>query len=110
MGYLPRMSKLAGIVLFLLFCACGGGGPDETPNTETSATAEPAPGANAEADATATLQELTQTLRKYSAEKQRVPASLQELVAAGYLPAIPAAPPGRQFAIDTKQVQVVLTD
>lgn len=54
------------------------------------------------------LAELTQALRKYSFEKQRVPKNFGELIAAGYVKDPPPAPPGRKFAIDPKNVQVVL--
>lgn len=51
---------------------------------------------------------LTQALRKYSAEKQRVPATLNEVVAAGYVQTLPQPPPGKRFVIDTRRVAVVL--
>ena len=60
------------------------------------------------ADAGAQLDMLTKVLRRFSVEHRRVPGSLNELVAAGYLAALPSAPPGKQFAIDGKQLQVVL--
>jgi hypothetical protein len=52
---------------------------------------------------------LTQAVRKYAAEQQKVPASLEELVAAKYLPAVPEAPAGKRFGID-KKLQVYLAD
>ena len=55
------------------------------------------------------LAELTQVVRKYGAEKQRVPKDLNELVTAGYLPSIPPAPAGKRFAIN-KQMEVYLAD
>jgi hypothetical protein len=54
------------------------------------------------------LAQLTQVLRRFSAEQRQVPKSLKELVAAGYLTALPAAPAGKQFAIEPKRLQVVL--
>jgi competence protein ComGC len=54
------------------------------------------------------LAELTQTLRRYSAEKREVPASLDALVSAGYLSQLPQAPAGKSFAIERKDVRVVL--
>jgi hypothetical protein len=59
-------------------------------------------------DAGAKLDQLTQLLRRFSVEHRRVPQSLNEVVAAGYLAALPPAPPGKQFAIDGKHLQVVL--
>jgi hypothetical protein len=57
----------------------------------------------------AMLAELTQVVRKYGAEKQRVPKDLNEIVAAGYLPSVPSAPAGKKFAIN-KQMEVYLAD
>jgi hypothetical protein len=76
--------------------------PIETAKGSSSSIPEP--------DHTAMLSELTQALRKFSAEKQRVPKSLQELVTAGYLPSVPAAPAGKRFEINEKRVEVVLAD
>ena len=63
-----------------------------------------------EAALNAALVELTQALRKYSFEHQRLPKTLSELVAAGYLKDTPQAPPGKKFAINEKTVQVVLVN
>ena len=54
------------------------------------------------------LAELTQALRKFSVEQRRVPASLNELVAAGYIKNLPQPPPGKAFKIDSKNVQVIV--
>jgi hypothetical protein len=54
------------------------------------------------------LAQLTQVLRRFSVEHRQVPKSLDDLVAAGYLAALPAAPAGKQFVIDPKQMVVVL--
>jgi hypothetical protein len=56
------------------------------------------------------LAELTQALRKYSFEHQRLPKTVGEVVAAGYLKTMPQAPPGKKFAIDAKSVQIVLVN
>lgn len=53
------------------------------------------------------LGQLTQAARKFAAEQQRVPQSLEELVSRGYLTRVPAAPAGKAFTI-TKQLQVEL--
>jgi hypothetical protein len=66
-----------------------------------------APPGSSEAEIAATLGELTQVLRKFSAEKQRVPKSMDELIAPGYLTQLPPAPPGKKFAI-TEKVEVIL--
>ena len=62
------------------------------------------------ADPNAALGELTQALRKFSAEKQRVPASLSEVVAAGYVRSLPQPPPGKRFAINRQRVEVILAN
>ena len=85
--------------------------PPSQVNTATAAASAEASGATAidTASAEAKAAELTQVVRKYAAEKQRAPKSLEELVAAGYLPVTPAAPAGKKFAID-KNLQVYLAD
>lgn len=59
-------------------------------------------------DMTAILAQLTQAVRRYGAEKQRVPASLNEVLGAGYVSGAPQAPPGKKFAIDPKRLEVIL--
>ena len=83
-------------------------GPSATaPNSADHAVSSPAVADTAAAEALAG--ELTQVVRKYAAEKQRAPKSLDEIVAAGYLPSTPLAPAGKKFAID-KNLQVYLAD
>ncbi len=60
--------------------------------------------------AAARLGELTQALRRYSVEQQRVPTSLGEVVAAGYVKDLPQAPPGKRLAINPKRVEAVLVN
>jgi hypothetical protein len=62
-----------------------------------------------EAQIAAALNKLTQAVRKYSVEQQRVPKSLDDVVAGGYLDRIPPAPSGKRFAID-KNLQVYLAN
>ncbi len=71
------------------------------------ATVAPAGNANA-AELATVLGELTQALRKYGFEHQRLPRTFSEVVAAGYVKNMPQAPPGKKFEIDAKTVQVVL--
>jgi hypothetical protein len=59
-------------------------------------------------DASAQLAQLTQVLRRFAVEHRQVPKSLNELVAARYLVALPAAPAGKQFVIEPKHLEVVL--
>jgi len=63
-----------------------------------------------EASLNAALGELTQALRRYSFEHQRLPKTMGEVVAAGYVKNMPQAPQGKKFAIDAKTVQVVLVN
>jgi hypothetical protein len=74
--------------------------------------AEPTPDSAAVQDpgqTAALLAELTQAVRKYSAETRRVPKSLDDLVSQGYLTKVPLAPPGKRFAID-KTLHVYLAN
>jgi len=81
---------------------------------EDSAASAPPPAGTADGSGAAdanlagTLSDLTQTLRKFSAENRRIPKDINELTSAGYLTALPPAPAGKKFAIDEKKVQVVL--
>ena len=79
---------------------------DAAPATEQPAVADGS--GSSEAALNAALGELTQALRKYSFEHQRLPKTLNEVVAAGYVKNMPQAPSGKRFEIDPKTVQVVL--
>jgi hypothetical protein len=113
---MPKATVIGLMVLApLLLLGCsrepGGEAPPATATT-TPARQPSAPESTATANGgsgAAILSELTQAVRKYGAEQRRVPKDLNELVAAGYLPGIPAAPAGTKFAID-KQMQVYLAD
>ena len=61
-----------------------------------------------ENDMSAVLASLTQVLRKYSFERKQLPSTVEEIVAAGYLSAMPPAPAGKKFTIDAKNGKVVL--
>jgi len=119
-------SMLSHVVLPLLMAllCTGCGKSPETSRPTPVSTTEPAqskktdaaPGTAAtlsnesEAALNAALGELTQALRKYSFEHQRLPKTVGEVVAAGYLNNMPQAPRGKKFAIDAKTVQVVLVN
>jgi hypothetical protein len=100
--------RLLVILAFcLVFTGCGpqasqksAPSPDHAEKSSTAAAPEQ--------DLTAVLSELTQALRKFSAEQRRVPKSLDELVSAGYLAQVPAAPPGKAFVIDTRDLKVAV--
>jgi hypothetical protein len=114
----PR--SLCALFAAVLLAGCGekspppAAAPSPEPAAQVEATSAPATApvvaasGNAEADTTATLAMLTQTLRRFSAEKQRVPASLNELISARYLTSLPPAPAGKKFAINPKRVEVIL--
>jgi hypothetical protein len=81
----------------LLGAACGK--KLALPAAPTSS-ANGAPEAAGETDVSKTLERLTQAVRKYAAETRNAPKSFDELVAAGYLPEAPQAPPGKKYVID----------
>jgi hypothetical protein len=96
--------------MFVLLIASCGQQPAATsalsPETNGPAgTGSPEPSGE---DAAVLLAELTRAVRKYGFERQRVPASLDELVPSGHLPALPVAPVGKRFVIDPKTLQVGL--
>lgn len=114
--YLRSSVIVLSLAMFLASCARK---PDTT-ETESSganpaeAAAAPdlsstAAGAIDTAAAETRAAELTQVVRKYAAEKQRAPKSLDEVVAAGYLSSVPSAPAGKAYVID-KNLQVQLAD
>ncbi|MEO6035171.1 MAG: hypothetical protein ABIQ35_07945 [Verrucomicrobiota bacterium] len=59
-------------------------------------------------DPTAALSSLTQAVRKFSAEHQRVPESLEEVVRAGYVTNMPKPPAGKKFILNPKRLEVSL--
>jgi hypothetical protein len=59
-------------------------------------------------DASAACGALTQALRKYAMEQRHMPASFQELIAAGYVRGLPELPPGKQYSIDRTHGTVVV--
>jgi hypothetical protein len=117
-GRLFFRPALASTIAALMLTACAKksepASTEAPPLSASSANAAPqfSPNATAVIDTTAaeaTAAELTQVVRKYAAEKQRAPKSLDEIVAAGYLPSLPTAPDGKTFAID-KNLQVHLAN
>jgi len=110
-------SRVAALFAILLLTACEKNEPASVaPTVADAGAAASAPHLAATAGAAidsataeAKAAELTQIVRKYAAEKQRAPKSFDEIVAAGYLPSVPAGPPGKTFAID-KNLQVHVAD
>ena len=67
------------------------------------------PTATTAPDSTAAmLSQLTQAVRRFALEKQQVPKSLDDLVAAGYLNSVPPAPGGKGWAVN-KNLEVYLS-
>jgi len=74
---------------------------EETAAMPPSETASPdAVEINSGTDQSQILVQLTMQLRRYCIEHHQLPASLNDLVTAGYVQNIPPPPPGKRFAID----------
>lgn len=58
---------------------------------------------------TVDLTSLTQAIRQFHAAEDRYPRNLNELVAEGYLPRLPAAPPGTRLEYNAARGEVRLT-
>jgi hypothetical protein len=67
----------------------------------------PAPGTESP-EIGAALTDMTHAVRRYAAEKQKIPQSIDEVVAAGYIKQLPEAPAGQKFTIHPKRLDVVL--
>src|SRR5437762_12629168 len=103
-------ARLVAACLLAICIGCGkpsASSPSPARSTADNAIASADSAAAAEAQIAATLNELTQAVRRYGAEQRRVPKTLDELVANGYLSSVPQAPAGKRFAID-KNLQVYL--
>jgi hypothetical protein len=95
------------LVLLAVFVSLAGCGREGSPkNVIRVERSEISSAASREQDVTAILSELTQAVRKYSAEQRTVPKSLDELVSAGYLKQLPAAPAGKNFVIEPRELKV----
>jgi hypothetical protein len=109
----------------LLFAGCGKKSESPAPAPATQPAVEPAPADQTsamdsntapalvqpvQADMGPVLDRLTQVLRKYCFENKRLPATFDEVVAAGYVKDMPQAPAGKKFAIDPKKVQIILVN
>lgn len=100
----------AALIVVLVLTGCG-----KRESVSASAPGDAVPAATTPssqgggADLAPILAELTQAVRKFSFEKQHRPASLEELVSAGYLGSVPQLADGRRFAVDPKTMQVVVT-
>lgn len=84
-------------------CGRSGANTSTTPGSAAEATA------GSETEVATTLAALTQSVRKFAAEQRQAPATLEELVAKGYLAQVPAAPEGKRYVI-SKTLEVSLAD
>ena len=108
-----RLRWLTAVALASLLSGCGRKSTPATPPAEASAPGQAEPAANAPArsapaqpqpivvadgaDNAAVLSTLTQALRKYSFEHNRVPKSFSEMIAAGYVKNLPPPPAGKRY-------------
>lgn len=85
--------------------AGGAGNPITAPVDYLGAVAN----AQKRSEQTLDLTTLRKAIQAFQAGEDRLPATLQELVSEGYLPRLPAAPRGMQFAYQpqTGQVRIV---
>lgn len=57
-----------------------------------------------------TIEEMTGALEAWFTSRGAAPKNFQEMIKAGFIKKMPAPPPGKEFAIDAKNLQVVLVD
>ena len=73
-----------------------------------------APAAGTEANALPvedpSLAELNRAVNAYTIGMLKEPATLEELVKAGYLKRLPAPPPGKKFVLDARKTSVLVVD
>lgn len=71
----------------------------------------PAPPAAVTADEKAmTIEEMTGAVQAWVTSRGEAPKNFQEMIKAGFIRKMPEPPPGKEFAIDAKNLQVVLRD
>jgi len=104
-----RLRIVIGLVLLCVACSKSGNSTAPVSETPAPADTQSSSAPSNDAQVAALLGELTQTVRRYAAERRQAPKDLQELVTAGYLPALPQAPPGKRFAVN-KNLQVYLAN
>jgi hypothetical protein len=105
---MPPILLIVVLTISLLGAGCKKEGTPPPAPRAGPAAAEDRVAEWSEADLESVLAGLTQALRKFCAEKRQVPASLNELVAAGYVKGLPPPPRGKHFAIDRKTLKVIL--
>lgn len=57
-----------------------------------------------------TLEEMTAALESWYTSRGVAPKNIQELVKAGFIKKLPTPPPGKDFAIDAKNLKVIVVD
>ena len=126
MTFRPILSGILAVGVLLVLPACGKKQPT-TPSTVADSQANPssqaadgaavpAPAGTANptevtnpADVQGTLGLLTDAVRKYCVEQRKVPSTIEEVIAAGYIRNAPAPPPGKKFAINSRR-EVILAN
>jgi hypothetical protein len=108
-GMTTRITSIA-LLLVVFGLGCGKGSKNADSGNAVGQKVEgSSSGAGASSDMQPLLNDLTQQARKYGMEQQKAPKDLNELVAKGYLSAVPQPPPGKKFEI-TRKLDVILTD
>lgn len=113
-------SRLLLVCLLWAWAGCGKQPASSSPPERIADSANPTQGLEAvsapragaasdEAEVAAALAGLTQLVRRFGAEQRRVPKTLDELVAHGYVGQVPPAPAGKRFAIN-KNLEVYLAN
>ncbi len=99
---------LAALALCLVFTGCSKKDSNSTAPSPGNQPATPALD-RAESDALYQARDLQLSVEAYEKLYKRKPASLEQLVREGFLASLPAAPPGKRFALDpaTSRVTVV---
>ncbi len=93
-----------GWALCLAGCGRGSSGTSQSPAADVSDVLKKAGPQSPEV-----LTELTGAVHRYWNAQGKIPQSLNEVMAAGYLKQIPALPAGKRYAIDPKAGQVSVT-
>ena len=57
-----------------------------------------------------TIEEMTGAVQAWVTSRGEAPKNFQEMIKVGFIRKMPTPPPGKEFAIDAKNLQVVLVD
>jgi len=98
------MSLVLGWAFCLAGCGRGSSGSNQSPAADVADVLKKAGPESVEV-----LTELTGAVHRYWNAQGKIPQSLDQVVAAGYLKQIPTLPAGKRYAIDPKGGQVYVT-